>query len=169
MGPVGHKLCIATRNLLFMTFSFALLFAACSKEEQVKRTVKVARTTIVEKALAVGTIEPENEISVKSKISGVVEELYADVGDFVKMGAPLLEIKPDPTPLELAEAKRNVEMAEIEYANAAKEKQRLQELQAKNLISQKEFDATNRLFEEADLKLKMARERLALIETGKVK
>ncbi|RPI02529.1 MAG: efflux RND transporter periplasmic adaptor subunit, partial [Ignavibacteriae bacterium] len=31
--------------------------------------VKVVRGMVVDKALAVGTIEPENEISVKSKVS----------------------------------------------------------------------------------------------------
>ena len=36
------------------------------------KTVKVERKNVVEKALAVGSLEPENEIGVKSKISGVV-------------------------------------------------------------------------------------------------
>ena len=38
--------------------------------------IKVTKGTIVDKALAVGTIEPENEISVKSKVSGVVSRIY---------------------------------------------------------------------------------------------
>ena len=38
-----------------------------SENEQLK--VKVMRGMVVDKALAVGTIEPENEISVKSKVS----------------------------------------------------------------------------------------------------
>src|SRR4030065_547762 len=67
--------------------------------------VKVKKGTIIDKALAVGTIEPENEISVKSKVSGAVSRIYADAGTYVKAGQPLLEVRPDPTPLELAEAK----------------------------------------------------------------
>src|SRR5260221_73629 len=67
--------------------------------------VKVQKGSIVDKALAVGTIEPENEISIKSKVSGVVKKIYADAGTYVKAGDPLLEVKPDPTPLELADAK----------------------------------------------------------------
>ena len=57
-----------------------------------RSTVKVSRTTIVEKALAVGSIEPVTEIDVKSKISGVVRKLFADVGDFVHKGDPLLDV-----------------------------------------------------------------------------
>src|SRR5690554_3907042 len=59
--------------------------------------------TVVEKALAVGTIEPENEIEIKSKISGVVSRIFAEPGQFVTEGQPLIEVRPDPTPLELAE------------------------------------------------------------------
>jgi multidrug efflux pump subunit AcrA (membrane-fusion protein) len=70
------------------------------------RSVVVERGTVVAKALAVGTIEPETEISVKSKVSGVVRRLVRGEGDYVEAGAPLLEIRPDPTPLELVEARR---------------------------------------------------------------
>jgi HlyD family secretion protein len=77
------------------------------------KTVRVEKKTIVDKALAIGSLEPKNEIAVKSKISGVVGRLFVEVGDYVSKGQPLLEVKPDPTPLELAEAKRAVEMASI--------------------------------------------------------
>lgn len=156
------------RHMTTWGIMMTMLLQSCGNDTPPRRTVRVERRTIVEKALAVGTIEPENEISIKSKISGVVERLYADVGDFVRPGDPLLEIRPDPTPLELAEAKRNVEMAEIAYATARKDKERVQELRQRNLISQKEFDEALRRFEEADVRLKMARERLALLEEGRV-
>jgi HlyD family secretion protein len=131
--------------------------------------VKVARANLVDKALAVGTIEPENEISVKSKVTGVVQKIYADVGAYVKVGDPLLEVRPDPTPLELAEAKRNVELAQVELDNLAKENARQQSLLANKLISTQEFEASQRRFQESELKLNIAREKLALIESGKIK
>ena len=65
----------------------------CSKNGEAdtgSKTVEVTKKTITDKALAVGTLDPENEISVKSKVSGVVERLYADAGDFIKAGDPLL-------------------------------------------------------------------------------
>ena len=40
--------------------------------------------------MAVGKIEPKNVISVKSKVSGIVEHLYADVGDKVRKGDSLI-------------------------------------------------------------------------------
>jgi HlyD family secretion protein len=82
--------------------------------------VKVVKATITDKALAVGTVEPENEISVKSKISGVVRRIFADAGSHVRAGDPLLEVKPDPTPLELADAKRQVQLKEVEIENLSR-------------------------------------------------
>ena len=70
------------------------------------KTVLVTRGEVVEKALAVGAIKPKQEISVKSKISGIVRRTYHEVGDYVSAGEPLFEISPDPTPLELTEARR---------------------------------------------------------------
>src|SRR5262245_47724440 len=81
---------------------------ASAKQEGLK-TVEVVRGTIVDKALAVGQIVPDQEIQVKSQISGIVSKAYVEVGDRVEVGQPLFAITPDPTPLELAEAERAVE------------------------------------------------------------
>jgi HlyD family secretion protein len=130
--------------------------------------VKVTRGNIVEKALAVGTIEPENEISVKSKVSGVVKRIFADAGTFVRTGQPLLEVRPDPTPIELADAKRQVQLAQVEVDNLKKDMVRQVSMNDKGLISSKEFEESERKTQEAELRLTIAKERLALFESGKV-
>ena len=81
--------------VLLLTF-FYFLFA-CGKKKEETKFVSATRGDIREKALAVGTIEPENEISIKSKVSGVVRSIFADAGSYVKAGQSLLEVKPDPT------------------------------------------------------------------------
>ncbi|MFH1943225.1 MAG: efflux RND transporter periplasmic adaptor subunit, partial [bacterium] len=131
--------------------------------------VKVERRNIIDKALAVGSIEPLNEISVKSKISGVVGKLYVDVGDFVKEGDPVIEVKPDPTPLEFVQAKRNVEMKGIGLETLKRELERNKELRSKNLISDYDYEVLNRAYDEAALNSKIAEEQLDLLEKGKVK
>jgi HlyD family secretion protein len=130
--------------------------------------VRVVRSTIVDKALAVGTIEPENEISVKSKVSGAVKRIFADAGTFVRAGQPLLELKPDPTPLELAESKRNAQLAEVELENMKKQSVRQQSLMQKQLISTREFEDFQQKYDESELRLKLAHERLQLLERGAV-
>jgi HlyD family secretion protein len=137
--------------------------------ENVLPKVKVQKGNIVDKALAVGTIEPENEISVKSKVSGVVSRIFADAGTYVRAGQPLLEVKPDPTPLEIVEAKRAIQLVEVEVDNLTKERVRQETLFKKQLISTQEYEEFQRKFQDAELRLKITKERLALLESGKVK
>jgi HlyD family secretion protein len=148
-----------------------LILAGSSKknDEGSLGKVKATRDNIVEKALAVGTIEPENEISIKSKVSGVVRRIFADAGRYVKAGDPLLEVKPDPTPLELAESKRQVQLQEVAMENLNKQHVRQESMVAKQLISRKEYEDFIRQFDEGQLQLKLAKERLALLESGKVR
>lgn len=148
---------------------FLMLGGSNESKDNMLPRVKVTKGTIVDKALAVGTIEPENEISVKSKVSGVVNKIFADVGIYVKAGQPLLEVKPDPTPLELADAKRQVEVREVDIDNLNKDKSRQESLFKNQLISPKEYEEFTRRYDESVLQLTIAREKLALLESGKVK
>ena len=145
------------------------LSSGSNDQENGRSTVKVTRQNIVDKALAVGSIEPVTEIDVKSKVSGVVGKLYADVGDYVMVGDPLVEVKPDPTPLELAQAKRDVEMSFIELETLSKELDRSKQLKSKGLISDQEYEILIKQYDEAKLRHQMSKERLELIEKGKVK
>src|SRR5690606_12178911 len=138
-----------------------------NKEAEVP-SVEVTRGDLVDKALAVGTIEPRVEVSVKSQFSGVVKAQFADVGDFVRAGTPLLEIPPNPTPKGLVDAERQIELREIELNNLKTEYERQQQLLDKKLISEQEYERTKRSYEEAVLHVKMAREALALLREGKV-
>lgn len=145
------------------------LSSGSDDDQNGRETVEATRENIVEKALAVGSIEPVTEIDVKSKVSGVVGRLFADVGDFVRAGDPLVEVKPDPTPLELAQAKRNVEMASIEMKTLSKELERDKQLLAKGLISDQEYEVFVRQYDESKLRHQISIEKLELIEKGKVK
>lgn len=130
--------------------------------------VKVERGDVIEKALAVGSIVPRNEVSIKSKVSGVVKRVFKEPGEKVRAGEPILEIRPDPTPLELAEAKRTIEMNEIAIRTVEKHLDRSKELLARGLISNTEYEQVEKEYEQAALTLQMSRERLALIEKGSV-
>jgi HlyD family secretion protein len=149
--------------------AFFILGGSKKSDDQGLPKVKVTRGEIVEKSLAVGTIEPEIEISVKSKSSGVVKRIFADVGSMVKAGDPLLEVRPDPTPLELADAKRQLQLAQVDLDNLGKEKIRQEAMVKKQLISAKDFEDFTSRYDGAELRMKIARERLALMESGKVK
>lgn len=149
--------------------AFYFLRGDSSSEEGQEDPFVVAEIgTVIEKALAVGTIEPENEIEIKSKISGVVSKIFAEPGEYVTQGQPLIEVKPDPTPLELAEAKRNLERTQIEKESLKSEMQRMQTLMDQNLVSVQEYEQLEQQYEDVKIRLQISQERLDLLESGKV-
>jgi HlyD family secretion protein len=133
------------------------------------KTVAVVRGGVVEKALAVGAIRPKHEIAVKSKISGIVRKSFREVGDRVQAGDPLFEILPDPTPMELTEARRDVEIAKNIYDQARKNADRSTTLKAQGILSNQQSDQADKDVQDAQIRLNLANERLALIEKGRVK
>ncbi|MEX0737361.1 MAG: efflux RND transporter periplasmic adaptor subunit [Bacteroidota bacterium] len=163
------KILLSTTGIVVIGAAAFVFFGSSeSSEDSQLPKVKVQKATIVDKALAVGTIEPENEISVKSKVSGVVNRIFADVGTYVRAGEPILEVKPDPTPLELADGKRQAQLAEVDLVNLRKERVRQESLFKSSLISAKEYEDFQKKYDEAELRLKIANEKLALMESGKV-
>ena len=86
--------------LIPVVITAVTLSSGSNDEENGRATVKVTRENIVEQALAVGSIEPVTEIDVKSKVSGVVGKLYADVGDPV---VPLTPYQPGTAIMRMAD------------------------------------------------------------------
>src|SRR2546426_12588762 len=67
------------------------------------KAVPVVRGTLVDKALAVGTIGPRVEGSVKAIRPGGVRQRFAAGGGFVQRRQPVLVISPHPAPPEIVE------------------------------------------------------------------
>ena len=139
-----------------------------AEEGQSISTVSVETGTIVEKALAVGTIEPETEIEIKSIIPGVVDIIFVEEGQYVKKGDPLVEVRPDPTPIELAEAQRNLERTLLEKRNLENELERAEQLKKRNLVSDREYEQAKELVDDAKIREQINRERLELLESGRI-
>ncbi len=146
----------------------ALRAAATRNSDDSLKTVAVTRATIVDKALAVGRIEPEVEIGVKSQVAGVVLRRFADEGQFVKAGAPLLELKPTPTPLELAEARRQVQLRDVELANLQRDLARSETLRTQGLVSEQDYLSIKQRVEQTQIQRQIAAERLSLLEEGRI-
>lgn len=142
--------------------------SALGSDGEPAASVTVVRADVTDRALATGTIEPEVEISVKAKVSGVLARAFAEEGDWVEAGAPLLEVRPDPTPLELVEAQRAVERQQIALDNLRREADRQLALAERGLVSSQELDLARRQFEQAELDLRTARERLQLLQSGRI-
>ncbi|MDH3402170.1 MAG: efflux RND transporter periplasmic adaptor subunit [Acidobacteriota bacterium] len=132
------------------------------------KLVKVERGSIVEKAVAIGQIEPRLEFKVKSKIPGIVKTCVVDVGDAVRAGDALFEIVPDPTPTELVEAQRRLDAAQSAYTRAESGWSRAQELAREGITPADELDSKREGFELAAIELASAQDNLELVQKGRI-
>jgi len=137
-------------------------------DDQGLTLVEVSRGEIVEKAVAVGQIEPRVKFHIKSKISGIVSRCAVEVGDAVLNGDALFEIAPDPTPTELVAAEREFESRESAYRRAEADWKRVSELSRQGIISGDEVDSSREAFEQARIQLERTRDNLALIREGRI-
>ena len=111
---------------LALTGMVAVVTAACSNDESVDAvssltTVEVTRGDLSIRAEATGTVEPIRTVEVKSKASGEILRLHADVGDQVGPGSLLADIDPrdvqnrfNQTEADLAVAQARLEISEAQ-------------------------------------------------------
>ena len=161
---------------LWKTLLFLIVAAAASaglyawtrndKDANGLKQVEVTTGTIVEKAVAVGQIQPRQKFQVKSKISGIVRRTMVEVGDTVRAGDPLFEIGPDPTPLERTEVDRRVESAEASYRRAESDYQRATELTRQGVLPKSEVEQKREAYELARVALQKARQDRELVQKG---
>ena len=94
---------------------------------------------------------------------------FRQVGDVVRAGDPLFEILPDPTPMELTEARREVEIARNVYDQARKKYDRAKTLREQGILSSQDWEQAEKDIQDSQIRLNLSTERLALIEKGRVK
>jgi HlyD family secretion protein len=146
---------------------FALFKGLAGKAESEVRFVEVTRGTIERQAVATGTIGPEFEVAVKPQISGIVSEVFKRMGERVKIGDPLVKVKPNPTPFNSVAAKRSVEAAKLneERAMEFRDRENFYSKIMSVMMGKKEME---RQYEQARLGRVRAEEQLELLEEGKV-
>jgi HlyD family secretion protein len=118
------------------------LTAGCSKktEQVVYQAVPVERRDISVSALASGALQPDTTVEVKSKASGEILQLYAETGQVVKRGAPLVKVDPRNARNSLAQAQANLDVAKAKLANATSQKNRSDELYKSQSITEQEHE-----------------------------
>ena len=132
------------------------------------KQVEVSTGSIVEKAVAVGQIQPRQKFSVKSKISGIVRRSMIQIGDVVRAGDPLFEIAPDPTPMEVTDVERQVDSAQASYRRAETDYQRSLELSKSGVMPKSDADQKKEAYELARVALQKAEQNRELVRRGRL-
>jgi len=96
-------------------------------------STKAEVKTILNKAVATGSIKPRLEVNVKPQVSGVVDQLYVEAGQQVKKGDRLAKIKLIPSEVNINSARSNVELARIRVDEARRELSRQKKVNSERL------------------------------------
>ena len=132
------------KNLL--TISTALLIVACGKPDQsAEATTFYKKDSVSEKKLEVsieasGIIEAISSVEIKSKASGEILFLGAEVGDTVEKGSMLGQIDQRTPKNILDQSASDLEASKVRLDNAKSQFERGSELHSKGSISDKDYE-----------------------------
>jgi HlyD family secretion protein len=145
-----------------MSVGALALLAGCKKQtpQIVYQAVPVERRDIIVNAQAAGAIQPDTTVEVKSKASGEVLRINAETGQLVKRGALLVHIDPRNARNALAQAQANLDVARAKLANAARQKDRADQLFKTQAITEEEHDSA--VLDYADAKSQVVNAQVAV-------
>ena len=102
---------------------------------------------------ASGTVEAISSIEIKSKASGQILFLGAEIGDYVEEGVVLARIDQRTPTNTLAQANADLEVAKVRLSNAKNQFERSKRLHDKGNISDKSFEDAQESFSSARAQL----------------
>ncbi|MBN2088507.1 efflux RND transporter periplasmic adaptor subunit [candidate division KSB1 bacterium] len=152
-----------TLLFLIIIFIFGYSKLSTSKEKlENYQTAVVTRRDLGSSVLATGIIKPMvgAEVRVGSRVSGLVKNIYANVGDYVKKGQIIAELEPSELKAKYNQAHANWQntIANFEYARLDLERQK--SLIKQNYISQNQVDLAEKSFEVNKAQLEQAKANL---------
>ena len=143
-------------------------------------TESPSEETIIVKTVATGNIVPKEEVLIKSNISGVIEEVFIEAGQYVNSGDLIAKIRVIPNISNLTSAKNSIasnqtslQTAKINLQTQQANYDRQKALFEKGVISANEFEGikntylqTKQSVEQAKINLTSASQNFDIIKTG---
>ncbi|WP_179009043.1 efflux RND transporter periplasmic adaptor subunit [Winogradskyella forsetii] len=168
--------------LIVIVFGAALFYLWKKNQEDPITYTSESPTeqTIVVKTVATGSIVPKEEILIKPNISGVIEEVFIEAGEYVKSGDLIAQIKVIPNASSLTSAKNNIasnqtalQTAKINLQTQQSNYDRQKALFDKGVISANDFEGvknsylqTKQSVEQAKINVNSANQNYDIIKTG---
>ncbi len=132
-------------------------------------TEKATKQNIVKKTMATGSILPLEEVLIKPNISGVIEEIFVEGGDYVKSGDLLCRIKVVPNLNALNEARNTIDEVKINLDDQRRNLARQTELFGKGVIPKVDLERAQVAFDQAKQAQNAAYKRYDIVKTGTAK
>ncbi|MBN1821231.1 MAG: efflux RND transporter periplasmic adaptor subunit [Prolixibacteraceae bacterium] len=124
---------------------------------------------VIEKTVATGSVVPRFEIDIKPQVSGIIDEIFVEAGDFVSKGQVIARIKIIPDMVNLNAAETRLNRAKISFEDAKIDYDRMQKLFDDNVISYEEFKNAKVSYDSSKEEMDAAENNLELIKNGVTK
>jgi len=140
------KLDILVRILVISSLIFTFtIVSGCKNSTSEQSNLKYKEVVVQNGTFQIivsanGVIQPIDRIEIKSKASGLIEELPIEEGDFVKRGDLIARLDQRDEKAEVAQAQANLDIAEAELKQAQRTFDRRDLLFQRKLISEEERD-----------------------------
>jgi HlyD family secretion protein len=145
------------------------LWSKSRKPPVVARTEQLEVRDIVKKTVATGAIVPREEVELKPRVSGVIEELYLEPGALVKAGDKIAKVRIVPDAASLQRGESGVATARIAFDNAKRELARAQQLYGQGVIAAAELDRFKNDLSMRQQELQSAGSALTIVKEGTVR
>jgi HlyD family secretion protein len=154
--------------LIILLFGGAMyyLYQKNSEDPVVYKTEQASTKTIIKKTVATGSILPLEEVLIKPNISGVIEEVFVEGGDYVKSGDLLCRIKVVPNLNALNDARNAIDEAKIGLDDQLRNLERQKVLFAKGVISKVDLERAQVTYDQAKQGFRAANKRYDIVKTG---
>ncbi|NJB70936.1 HlyD family secretion protein [Saonia flava] len=146
--------------------SMYYLYQKNSEDPVVYETEEPAKQTIIKKTMATGSILPLEEVLIKPNISGVIEEIYVEGGDYIKSGDLLAKIKVVPNLNALNSAKNAIDEAKIALDDQIRNYERQKNLFDKGVISKVDLERAQVGYDQARQAYGAANKNYDIVKTG---
>ncbi|RCW93217.1 efflux RND transporter periplasmic adaptor subunit [Winogradskyella arenosi] len=168
--------------IIVSVFGSALFYLWQKNQEDPKTYTSESPTeeTIILKTVATGNIVPKEEVLIKPNISGVIEKVFIEAGEYVEQGDLIAQIKVIPNASTLTSAKNNIatnqtalQTAQINLQTQQANYDRQKALFEKGVISANDFESVSNAYlqskqsvEQAKINVNSANQNYDIIKTG---
>ena len=104
-----------------------------------------------------GTLVAKHHAQLRSLVAGKIMRVNVDIGDYVKKGAVLAQIRQVDYKLALEQASANMSRAKAQYDNAKQDYDRIKNLYKAGSATAQQRDQTQSAYEQANAQLKQAK------------
>ena len=160
------KYTLALGFVVLLIYTFYYLYQKNQEPDTVYETASVSFRDIVKQTVATGSVVPRQEIEIKPQVSGIIDKIYVEEGDRIKVGDLIARVKVIPDMISLSNAENRLSRAEIGFENAELDYKRNKKLYEDEVIAIADFQSIELAYKNSKQELEAARDNLQIVRDG---